>query len=232
MENIVVTGWSRYRQRYPEEEASGKENYAENAEMRHADASNAKIMICILALENCKLSERKGLTMEFIIRRAEEEDLPGIMSIMEEARNNPQHPDWFMADDADYIREHLQGKGFGIVAEAQDGQIAGFFIVKYPEREKHLGEFLNYTESQMDQTAVMDSAAVAGAYRGHGLQKKMLQVAEREIDQKRFRYLLCTVHPENRYSLSNMTGQGYEVKAEVNCYGGRRRYVLEKLLKA
>ena len=168
--------------------------------------------------------------MDFRIRKADEQDLPGIMHIMEEAKHNPQHPDWFMADDQDYVRDHLQEKGFVLVAVAPEGKIAGFFMVKYPEREKHLGEFLGDTEEQMRHTAVMDSAAVDSAYQGNGLQRKMAFAAEALIDRSQYQYLLCTIHPDNKYSLSNMRSQGYEVRADVECYGGRRRYVLEKCL--
>jgi ribosomal protein S18 acetylase RimI-like enzyme len=149
---------------------------------------------------------------------------------MNEARENPEHPDWFVSDDEDYIRDHINAHGFTIVSEAPDGQIAGFFVVKYPESSDHLGKYLHYTDEELARTAIMDSAAVAGAYRGHHLQRRMLQTAEADIDRARYTRLLCTVHPDNVYSLSNMQSQGYEVRAEVTCYGGRRRYVLEKRL--
>lgn len=170
--------------------------------------------------------------MDFVIRRATEQDIPQLVAIMEEAVDNPQHPDWFVSDDADFIREHLDVKGFVLAAEAPAKEIAGFFIVKYPEPGENLGTFLNYTEDQLAHTAIMDSAAVARNYRGHKLQARMAQAAEALIDPERFRYLLCTIHPDNRFSLSNMQSQGYVVKAEVRCYGGKRRYVLEKCLTA
>lgn len=168
--------------------------------------------------------------MKFEIRRARSEDVSGIMRIMEEAKHNPQHPDWFVADDEKYIREHLDGDGFAVVAEAADGDIAGFFVVKYPGQENNLGTFLGYSPEQLERTAIMDSAAVAGRYRGHGLQRKMLEAAEKRIDSRHWTYLLCTVHPDNKYSLSNMQRCGYIKRTEVTCYGGRRRYVLEKVL--
>ena len=177
----------------------------------------------------CRTS-RKGSKMEFKIRRAGNEDISGMMRVMEEARENPGHPDWFVADDEEYIQDHLDGKGFAVVAEAGNGDIAGFFVVKYPEQDNNLGTFLGYSAEQLGQTVIMDSAAVAEIYRGHGLQGKMLDAAEERIDDNRWRYLLCTVHPDNIYSLSNMESHGYVKRAEVTCYGGRRRYVLEKMI--
>ena len=50
--------------------------------------------------------------MDFQIKRAAEADVPGIMRIMEEAGDNPEHPDWFAADDEAYIRRQLEQEGF------------------------------------------------------------------------------------------------------------------------
>ena len=166
--------------------------------------------------------------MEFVIRRAEISDLKGIMQVMDEARENPVHPDWFVADDEEFVREHLEEKGFIVAAQAPDGEIAGFFLVKVPDREENLGVYLGFTEEELTGVAVMDSTAVGSAYRGHGLQGRMLDVAEQMIDREMFPYLMCTVHPENIYSLHNMEKHGYEVKKTTECYGGLKRHILLK----
>ncbi len=166
--------------------------------------------------------------MDFQIKRAAEADVPGIMRIMEEAGDNPEHPDWFAADDEAYIRRQLEQEGFVITAVTPEGEIAGFFAVSYPGPEKQLGELLGYTKEELSRTAVMDSAAVGKQYRGMGLQRRMLKAAEKELPRERFAYLLCTVHPENTYSLSNMQSQGYRIRGKALCYGGLPRYILEK----
>jgi len=42
--------------------------------------------------------------------------------------------------------------------------------------------------------------------------------------------LMCTIHPDNVYSLYNMNKLGYEVKTTVKCYGDNIRHVLLKEL--
>lgn len=168
--------------------------------------------------------------MEFIIRRAVAGDVPGIMAIMEEAKNSAEHPEWFVADDENFVRCHLSGKGFVIVAQTENKQIAGFFLVKEPGPEENLGVYLDYDSEKLKQVAVMDSAAVGTAYRGNGLQGRMLKAAEKELDTRKFKYLMCTIHPENIYSLQNMQRYGYEVKKTVLCYGGLPRHILSKEL--
>lgn len=166
--------------------------------------------------------------MNFIIRKAEEHDLSGIMKIMKEAENNPVHPQWFVSDEEETVRAHLTEDGFVIVAETEEKALAGFFIVKYPELEENLGTYLSFSEEELEKVVHMDSAVVSAGYRGHGLQGKMLKAAEDLIDKDKWKYLMCTVHPENRFSLSNMTGHGYEIRATVQCYGGLTRHILVK----
>lgn len=169
--------------------------------------------------------------MEFVIRKANAQDISGIMKIMKEAAENPLHPEWFVPDDEAFIRGHLEKKGFVIVAESEKKEIAGFFLVKYPEPEENLGIYLGFSGEKLERTAVMDSAAVGSAYRGNGLQGNMLEMAESLLDKERYRYLMCTVHPDNRYSLENMRKHGYEIQRTVQCYGGLTRYILLKEIK-
>ena len=170
--------------------------------------------------------------MEFIIRKAQASDVAGIMSVMEEARRNTLNPEWFVTDDEEFVREHLEGNGFVIVAQCTDtDQIAGFFLVKYPEDEENLGHYLEFNEEQLSHVAVMDSAAVGGRYRGNGLQGRMLEAAEKLLDKNRFYYLMCTIPPDNKFSRHNMESHGYEVKKTAFCYGGLPRCILLKSLE-
>ena len=169
--------------------------------------------------------------IHFEIRRADEADIPEIMVIMNEAGFDTSHPDWFVADDEEYIREHLKNHGYVIVAESPAGEIAGFFIVKYPEGEDNLGTYLDFDREQLTHVAVMDSAVVGSAYRGNGLQKKMLEAAEGILDTEKYYYLMCTIHPDNKFSRNNMESHGYRVKRVALCYGGLPRCILLKNLK-
>ena len=169
--------------------------------------------------------------IHFAIRRAGETDVPEIMRVMNEVRDDMTHPDWFVADDENYIREHLQNKGYVIVAESAIGGIAGFFVVKYPEDEENLGTYLDFNREQLDHVAVMDSAAVGSVYRGNGLQEKMLEAAEGLLDKEKYYYLMCTIHPDNEFSRNNMERHGYKVKKVALCYGGLPRCILLKNLR-
>lgn len=166
--------------------------------------------------------------MEFNIRKAVPGDVGAIMEIMEEGKATIENQEWFVADDEVYIREHIDKNGFTIVAESEDDRcIAGFFVVKIPEKGDNLGELLGFDVDKLEKVVIMDSAVVGRKYRGNHLQQRMLEAAEAEIDEK-FRYLMCTVHPDNKYSLQNMEKYGYKIEKTTECYGGLRRYILVK----
>ena len=77
----------------------------------------------------------------------------------------------------------------------------------------------------------MDSAVVGNAYRGNGLQGRMLDAAENFLNLEEYYYLMCTIHPDNQFSRHNMENHGYEVKKIALCYGGLPRCILLKNAK-
>ena len=175
------------------------------------------------------------------IRRALNTDVEGIVQVMEEAVRTMERPEWFVSDDEAFIREHIDRKGFTLIAEKQSFQsgeegkeyplnrIGGFLIVKFPGlSEKNLGHTLHMPEENLLRVAHMDSAAVLPSWRGQGLQGKLIDAAERELIGGPYTLLMATVHPENRFSLENFLRRGYTVKATVRRYGGLLRYVLLK----
>lgn len=55
----------------------------------------------------------------------------------------------------------------------------------------------------------------------------MVRIVEEVLKGRGERILLCTVHPENKYSLNNMIQQGYEVRKRLEKYGSER-FILRK----
>lgn len=65
--------------------------------------------------------------MEFVIRKAGYEDIPGIMAVMKDAQKAIEHPEWFCSDREEYMKKHIETYGFTIVAEPVSGSsLAGF----------------------------------------------------------------------------------------------------------
>lgn len=163
------------------------------------------------------------------LRRAGTKDLPGIMQVLEQAgRTAP--PGWFVTDEEEYIRYHLEGRGFVLVALGEGEKIAGFLMVDLPEKgEDSLGKDAGLAGEQLLRVAHMDAVAVLPEYRGNYLQERLLKAAEKELKTKpEYCFFMATVHPENIYSLRNFQRLGYRVAATVRKYGGLPRYVLLK----
>ena len=173
--------------------------------------------------------------MKFKIEKMTVENLPEIMEVMEDAHKSVGKQEWFVADEEAYVKQVLEGKGFLVGArEEESRELAGFFMVFYPEAQNNLGQYAGLTGEELGKVVYMDSAAVKESYRGNRLQGQMLQEAERLLkeQQKKQRqnvqYCMCTVHPDNHSSLHTMEKNGYEIVSREKLYGGLDRYVLCK----
>lgn len=185
--------------------------------------------------------------MEFHFRRAEEKDLPAIMNLITGAKARVPDPAWFEMEDLDFIKRHITEEGFTILAEYAS-QIAGIMVVRIPGmQEDNLGAYLNLTIEEMQRVAHLEIAVVSPEFQGNQLQYRLFCMAEQMLrgqvpeqflnpnmlrwqEYGNYKYLMATVHPENRFSLHNMEKLGMEVVADVIKYGGKRRYVMWKQL--
>lgn len=172
--------------------------------------------------------------MTFTITPATPPDYPSIARLIQTVWQALDQKSWFAADNDDYTLHMLesgQGLAFKAVDEASQ-TLAGIFMLVFPGlSEENLGRDINLSETDLLKVAHMDSVAVLPQYRGHGLQNKLMQAAEAEARQRGYRYLMCTVHPDNHYSKNNVLKQGYHVIATKEKYGGYTRNILLKEIK-
>lgn len=171
--------------------------------------------------------------MEFIIEQAGPGHLASIMEIMKDGCTTVAEKSWFAPDDEEDIRRIFMGKGFVIGAwEVESREMAGYFTVVYPDKKDNMGKYAGLFGKELEKVVYMDSAAVKAKYRGNALQRKMLDAAQQEL-RKRLKesgqscqYQMCTIHPENQFSLNNMRQKGFEIVGRGTFYGGLDRYVL------
>ena len=144
-------------------------------------------------------------------------------------------PDWFAAESEEFLEKCIEDEGFTILAKPSENpsalKPAGFFTVHFPGLSaKNMGHVLNLSDAGLLVTAHMDTAVVDPDYRGNHLQSRMLAEAEAELSRRSFRHLFATVHPDNIYSLRNVTGNGYRIIKTCEMYGGLPRHILYKEL--
>ena len=166
--------------------------------------------------------------MEIKIRKGTVQDTEALLKFLQTVRNGMPHPEWFYLDPEEDVREYMTN-GTMQLWLAMDGEtIAAIFDTLTPGSAAwNYGYDLGLSDPELQQVVHLDNAAVSPGYRGLGLQSKMIQTAEAAFSGKGKKILLCTVHPDNLYSLNNVLKRGYTIEKRLAKYG-TERYILRK----
>lgn len=169
--------------------------------------------------------------MEFIIQKATESQYDIIVDLIRNTCNTIEPKEWFAADADEYTSRMLkEGKAIGYMAiEAESANLAAIFMTLAPGiSPENLGYDVGLSQDKLPYVAHMESVVVHPKYRGHKLQRRLMEDAEKDLKASGFRYLLATIHPENQYSMNNALSLGYKVMTVCEKYGGYLRAVLMK----
>ena len=166
--------------------------------------------------------------MQLEFRKGTLADTEMFIRFLDDVKAGMTQKEWFYLDPPAVVRE-MMADGTMELWVAMDGdRIAAAFDILHPGLASfNYGYDLDLPERELQQVVHMDTSAVHADYRGMGLQGRMVHTAEEALSGQGRKILLCTVHPENRYSLNNMLKQGYQIQRRVAKYGSER-YVLRK----
>ena len=173
------------------------------------------------------------MEMKFKIEHAKQTDGALFADTIFRVHENMEHKEWFAIDNEEYMTHMLQeGNGIGYLAkEVETDNLAAVFLVTFPgNSDDNLGRDIGLSEEELNDVAHMDTVGVFPEYRGNRLQYRLMQNAENELREKGYRYLMCTVHPDNPYSRKNVIDQGYEPVKKALKYGGFLREIFVKYL--
>ena len=161
--------------------------------------------------------------MDLQFRRGTAEDAELFIQFLNNIKAEMPQKAWLYLDPPEVVHSMI-ADGTMSFWLAMDGEaVAGVFSVLYPGlRSDNYGYDLDFTDEELLQVVHMDTAAVHRNYRGFGLQKQMALMAETMLTGQGRRILLCTVHPDNSFSLNNMLQQGYEVQKCIGKYDSER----------
>jgi len=163
---------------------------------------------------------------DLIFRLAKPEEAEVIHKTMQTVYTQVENKETFVCDELEWVKEQLEIRGFAVLACDGEEKIAGSLIVSFPGMdEDNLGRDTGLPEEKLDKVVHMESAVVLPEYRGKHLQRKLLQYAEDILDKKRFRYLMCTISPENPASYKSIEALGYELMLTKEKYGGKIRRI-------
>lgn len=166
--------------------------------------------------------------MHIEIRKGTMADTEGFITFLGEVRSKMEHKEWFYLDPPEFVREAME-KGTTELWVAMDGQrmAAAFDVLRPGLGAYNYGYDLGFSEKELLQVINMDSAAVHPDYRGLGLQRRLMETAEEMLTEEGSHILLCTVHPDNRFSLNNALKVGYAIQKKLEKYNSVR-YLLRK----
>ena len=155
------------------------------------------------------------------IRRGTDGDTQRVLTFLAQIKAGMAHKDWFCLDTPEEFRHRMES-GHMWLWIAEDGEkLAGVFTVVFPGTSPaNYGWKLNLPEADLERVVNMDTAAVHPDYRGQGFQRRLMEAAEKELGPGKI--LLCTIHPDNGYSLHNAQSQGYEIQTTLPMYGSIR----------
>lgn len=74
----------------------------------------------------------------------------------------------------------------------------------------------------------MDTVAVHPNFRGYGLQRLLISQAEEALSKTQYRYLLCTVHPENSFHAVTWKIRIYVYKTSLEIWWTTEMYLSEE----
>ena len=153
--------------------------------------------------------------------------------------------EWFAMDTDEEIRDYFtSGNSWLYVAKEKTAEnpefynasrdfdcpeFAGLFTTIFPGLgPENLGRDLDFSDEDLMKSAHMETVVISPKYRGHHLQAKLMAKAEEDLKEAGYKYLLCTIHPNNQYSMNNALSLGYKVEKLVKKYGGLPRNILLK----
>ena len=166
--------------------------------------------------------------MDFNFRKGDLRDADTLVHFLNDVKAAMAQQDWFYLDPPEVVRDMLSDGTMELWLAMDGSRLAGIFDILHPGLDAYnYGYDLDFSEENLLRVVHMDTAAVHPDYRGKGLQRRMVQMAEQYLAGQGSRILLTTVHPENRFSLNNMQKQGYAIQRRLDKYGSER-YILRK----
>lgn len=167
----------------------------------------------------------------YTVRKLSSNDLDNILQlqrIVAETLVNKETLQTLSEQEYQYI---LNGKGLLLGAFIEEELIAFRALMVPPIDEEHLGLAVGL-EKELDQIIYQEISMVNPKYRGNRLQQQLGQLIMETINKSSsFKYVCCTVAPSNIPSLKDKFNQGMTVKALIEIYDGKLRYVFVKKIK-
>ena len=174
------------------------------------------------------LKRIKIKTANVEIRKATIDDVGQIYSLIESIYNMMDNKKWYSYTKNIERYNLFINDGYCYVAVFK-GKIIGYFLTYILKEDgTNLYKILCDYYGECNDIVEVINFGVMSDFRGMGLQKKMMLQLEKDIINTKYKKFVCTVHPDNKYSLNNMLDNGYEIVMTTKLYGGLDRHIIVK----
>lgn len=178
--------------------------------------------------------EKDGIRPESLtLRGCGEEDLDAVMTLQSAVCAALPDGDLFVPSEREDNAALLLPPNF-ILGCFDGGTLAAYGSFAVPgESSGNYGWDLGWPVEKLLSCGKVDSIVVLPAYRGLGLQRRLLGgILDRAARIPGISCLLATVSPKNSYSLHNVQAAGFEILMKKRKYGGKERFILCRTLAA
>ena len=144
------------------------------------------------------------LKPNILIELANLNDIDEIIDLKQKVYDEMDNKEWYFIDSIDnkYLENLLnEEKGF-VIKLTYDKKIIGFLIIILKLKED--SNIITYSnlKDKVKYCAELGNGAISSEYRGNKLLQKMILEAEKLIKNNNYKYILSTVHPDNKASLN------------------------------
>lgn len=125
----------------------------------------------------------------------------------------------FMDSYKDMLEDLEKGAMIIGVLNSKDELISYRYIGFPGNSSSNLGNDISLDKKELDKVVHLETTVVDPKYRGNRLQYATLKVATEITRKKGYHHQICTVSPQNFYSLYNIMKSGLKIKSLKKKYG-------------
>ncbi|MDD2574056.1 MAG: hypothetical protein WCS98_09520 [Bacillota bacterium] len=175
---------------------------------------------------------------EYVMRLISTKDLKDVVALENYVYDLLPNKQVFFVDSYEEMLDDMKqgAKIIGVYNKSKD--LIAYRYIGFPGKvSKNLGNDINMPKEELPKVAHLETTVVHPEYRGNSLQSLTLEQTIPMVKDFGYSHLLCTVSPQNIYSLYNIMKNGLRVKALKKKYGtaqdgsdGLWRFILHRNL--
>ncbi len=177
-----------------------------------------------------ELMNGKGEPLVMDFRAATTDDVDKVMELQETIMNALPDKDLYSPYTKEETLHELEN--YPCYVAEHNGELAGYSVLipNDPDDPENYGNHFGYDREQLAKTASLDLTMVVPKYRGYGLQRIFNKLRIGKAAEMGAKELLTSISPDNPYSYRNFLVLKFEIVDERDLYGGKRRYILRKVI--